>query len=113
MDDEGGTVESCTYAEISCEASNFAEDLEGEMTQPRSQFTLPVRVHGLPARLHCHADARPPQCSTLRELVDDMDWAGAPVSLSMRREPSALSFAAHGSVVGDLRVRHSSALRAA
>lgn len=40
---DGGVVDSCMYAEISCEACNFAEDLEGEMTQPRSQFTLPVR----------------------------------------------------------------------
>jgi hypothetical protein len=42
VDDDGATVDSCIYAEISCEASNLAEDLEGEMTQPRSQFTLPV-----------------------------------------------------------------------
>ena len=43
-DDMGGTVDSCIYAEISCEASNFAEDLEGEMTRPRSTFSLPVRA---------------------------------------------------------------------
>ena len=42
-DEQGSTVDSCTYAEISCEESSFTEDLEGEMTQPRSQFTLPVR----------------------------------------------------------------------
>lgn len=44
------------------------------------------------------------QCSTLRELVDDLDWAGAPVCISMRSEPPALSFAAHGQIVGDLKV---------
>ena len=43
-DDEGGTVDSCIYAEVSCEASNFAEDLEGEMTRPRSTFSLPARA---------------------------------------------------------------------
>ena len=42
-DEQGSTVDSCTYAEISCEESSFTENLEGEMTQPRSQFTLPVR----------------------------------------------------------------------
>ena len=42
-DEQGSTVDSCTYAEISCEESSFTEDMEGEMTQPRSQFTLPVR----------------------------------------------------------------------
>ena len=45
------------------------------------------------------------QCSTLRELVDDLDWAGAPVCITMRSEPPALSFSAHGQVVGDLKVR--------
>ena len=45
------------------------------------------------------------QSSTLRELVDDMDWAGAPVCITMRSEPPALSFSAHGQVVGDLKVR--------
>jgi hypothetical protein len=50
------------------------------------------------------------QCSTLRELVDDLDWAGAPVRISMRAEPAALSFAAHGPVVGDLKARRSCAV---
>ena len=41
--DGAGTVDSCTYAEVSCEECTFAEDLEGEMLQPRSQFTLQAR----------------------------------------------------------------------
>ena len=42
--DGAGTVDSCTYAEVSCEECTFAEDLEGEMLQPRSQFTLQARA---------------------------------------------------------------------
>jgi hypothetical protein len=106
-DDLGSTVDSCTYAEISCEESSFAEDLEGEMTQPRSQFTLPVRGALLTSTFRPLPDLRGAplaQCSTLRELVDDLDWAGAPVCITMRSEPPALSFAAHGQIVGDLKV---------
>ena len=106
-DDLGSTVDSCTYAEISCEESSFAEDLEGEMTQPRSQFTLPVRAQCSASTLVLQPDLRRApraQCSTLRELVDDLDWAGAPVCITMRSEPPALSFAAHGQIVGDLKV---------
>ena len=43
-DGVGTMVDSCTYAEVSCEECTFAEDLEGELTQARSQFTLQVRV---------------------------------------------------------------------
>lgn len=41
--------------------------------------------------------------------MDDLDWAGAPVCITMRSEPPALSFSAHGQVVGDLKVRSSAA----
>lgn len=54
---EEGAVDSCTYAEVSCEEALFAEDLEGEMTQPRSQFTLPVRTP-LRARTYARTAAR-------------------------------------------------------
>ena len=107
-DEQGSTVDSCTYAEISCEESSFTEDLEGEMTQPRSQFTLPVRSFVSEAASALQPDvhlAALVQCSTLRELVDDLDWAGAPVCITMRSEPPALSFAAHGQIVGDLKAR--------
>ena len=110
-DEHGSTVDSCTYAEISCEESSFTEDLEGEMTQPRSQFTLPVcstRDLQAPQQKCCSVRLTRlsfTQCSTLRELVDDLDWAGAPVCITMRSEPPALSFSAHGQVVGDLKVR--------
>ena len=71
-DEQGSLVDSCTYAEISCEESSFTENLEGEMTQPRSQFTLPVRftrdgrlVEQLKASVLCIRRAYAP-CSARR-----------------------------------------------
>ncbi len=105
---EGGVVDSCTYAEISCEVSTFAEDLEGEMMQPRSQFTLQARICVCvcsSAASTCVSRQTPGllQSGTLRELVDDLEWACSPVCIEMKRDPPALSFTARGGVTGDAK----------
>ena len=81
---EGGPPgASSTYAELACSACEAPPDAEGEMRHPRSSLTLPS--------------------STLRELVDDLDWAGAPVTLQLRAQPPEVVFSARGGG-GELRV---------
>ena len=42
--------------------------------------------------------------STLKEIVDDLEWPAAPISLRMSSDPDALCFSARGREVGELRV---------
>ena len=42
--------------------------------------------------------------STLKEIVDDLEWPAAPMSLRMSSDPDALCFSARGREVGELRV---------
>lgn len=50
----------------------------------------------------------PPYCeqtSALKEAVDDLEWPGAAVKVSITRKPDMVSFASTGAEVGSLEVR--------
>lgn len=41
----------------------------------------------------------------LREAVEDLEWAAAPVTVELQREPPCLTFVARSDVAGDVKVR--------
>jgi hypothetical protein len=45
------------------------------------------------------------QTSALKEAVDDLEWPGAAVKVSITRSPDMVSFASTGAEVGSLEVR--------
>jgi hypothetical protein len=47
----------------------------------------------------------PSQTTALKEAVDDLEWPGAAVKVSIKRKPDMVSFASTGTEVGSLEVR--------
>ena len=45
------------------------------------------------------------QSAVLREAVEDLEWAAAPVTVELQREPPCLTFVARSDVAGDVKVR--------
>ena len=87
-DPHGRSARMCTHASIAPEVDGWsttsAADAELVFRGERNAFMLPT--------------------STLKEIVDDLEWPAAPISLRMSSDPDALCFSARGREVGELRV---------
>lgn len=83
-DDEHRPIRTCMYCQLGCEEADRPTDHAAAMVAPCSEILI--------------------WTTALKEAVDDLEWPGAAVKVSIKRKPDMVSFASTGTEVGSLEI---------
>mmetsp|Transcript_11437 Transcript_11437/g.19543 ORF Transcript_11437/g.19543 Transcript_11437/m.19543 type:complete len:309 (-) Transcript_11437:31-957(-) len=83
-DDEHRPIQTCMFASLACEEAERPTEYETHLEEPSTSFMLWTHV--------------------LKEAVDDLEWPGASVQLTIAKGPDRITLHSEGLEMGSLKI---------